>query len=616
MSILNLKIGIRLALGYVLVIVMLVVVAFLGINGMGRTDAELHHIVDVNVHKIELLEQLANSSHVISRVVRSIALLEDEKEKEIQGKKITEARDVYSRAYAALEKLPLDASSLTMMEKIKLVHESAYVLNQKFRELEKQDKAAAVAFLMTQAVPVNTNLQELIASFVELQNAENKNEVEFAEASFQNARLWMLGLTGLAMLLCGITGWVISKSITGPINEAVQIAETVASGDLTRRIMVKSQDETGKLLNALKTMNDSLIRIVGQVRVGTDTIATASGQIASGNVDLSNRTEEQASSLEKTASAMEQLTSTVKQNADNAMHANQLVISSSEVATQGGVVVARVVAVMGEINSSSKKIVDIISVIDGIAFQTNILALNAAVEAARAGEQGRGFAVVASEVRNLAQRSAAAAREIKVLIGDSVGKVDEGAHLVDQAGSTMQAIVSSITSVTDIMSEITAASREQTVGIEQINQSITLMDEVTQQNAALVEQAAAAAGSLQDQARTLASVVGVFKVPMGLGSESQFTGHDSPHKQKRPAVEAVIPRAKAPGIRSDKVHKAVRPIRLQASGNKSAQAGHRGGADRGDTGRGGADQGSADQGSAAQRPTRAVTTASGDWEEF
>jgi methyl-accepting chemotaxis protein len=246
------------------------------------------------------------------------------------------------------------------------------------------------------------------------------------------------------------------------------------------------------------------------VRTGTDTIAAASSQIASGNLELSSRTEQQAGSLEETASSMEEMTSTVKQNADNARQANQLAISASEVAVKGGAVVSQVVDTMDSINASSKKIVDIIGVIDGIAFQTNILALNAAVEAARAGEQGRGFAVVASEVRNLAQRSAAAAKEIKILIGDSVEKVDIGAKLVDQAGSTMQAVVESIKSVTDIMGEITAASQEQTSGIDQINQAITQMDQVTQQNAALVEEAAAAAGALQDQAGSLAQVVSVF----------------------------------------------------------------------------------------------------------
>jgi methyl-accepting chemotaxis protein len=262
----------------------------------------------------------------------------------------------------------------------------------------------------------------------------------------------------------------------------------------------------------MRAMRDSLVKIVSQVRMGTDTIATASSQIAAGNLDLSSRTEEQASALEETASSMEEITSTVKQNADNSRQANQLAATASDIAVKGGVVVAQVVDTMHSITESSRKIVDIIAVIDGIAFQTNILALNAAVEAARAGEQGRGFAVVATEVRNLAQRSATAAKEIKQLIGDSVDKVDSGSRLVGDAGTTMNEIVDSVKRVTDIMAEITAASREQSAGIEQVNQAITQMDEVTQQNAALVEQAAAASQSLQDQAGNLSQVVSVFKL--------------------------------------------------------------------------------------------------------
>jgi methyl-accepting chemotaxis protein len=316
---------------------------------------------------------------------------------------------------------------------------------------------------------------------------------------------------GLGALLA----WLLVRSITVPLSNAVQVARAVASGDLTSQIEVGSQDETGQLMQALKDMNDNLVGIVGNVRSGTDTIATASSEIAAGNHDLSSRTEQQASSLEETAASMEELTSTVKQNADNARQANQLAVSASSVAVKGGSVVAEVVGTMGAINASSRKIVDIIGVIDGIAFQTNILALNAAVEAARAGEQGRGFAVVAAEVRNLAQRSAAAAKEIKTLIGDSVDKVEEGSKQVAEAGKTMDEIVDSVKRVTDIMAEITAASQEQTSGIEQINQAITQMDQVTQQNAALVEQAAAAASSLQEQASGLSQVVSVFKINGG-----------------------------------------------------------------------------------------------------
>jgi methyl-accepting chemotaxis protein len=316
----------------------------------------------------------------------------------------------------------------------------------------------------------------------------------------------------ITVLLAMMQALWLARNITVPLRAAVDLAKRVALGDLTAKVDARSKDEIGELMRALKDMNDALVRIVGEVRNGTDTIATASAQIASGNMDLSSRTEQQASSLEETASSMEELTSTVKQNADNARQANTLAESASEVASKGGDVVAQVVGTMGSINESAKKIVDIIGVIDGIAFQTNILALNAAVEAARAGEQGRGFAVVASEVRNLAQRSAAAAKEIKTLIGDSVEKVETGAKLVDQAGTTMEEIVTSVRRVTDIIGEISAASDEQRAGIEQVNQAISQMDQVTQQNASLVEEAAAAAEAMQDQSKNLAQVVSVFKL--------------------------------------------------------------------------------------------------------
>jgi methyl-accepting chemotaxis protein len=319
---------------------------------------------------------------------------------------------------------------------------------------------------------------------------------------------------GIVVLLLLITFFIylVSHSVSVPMRKAIDIARQIALGDLAVNIDAGSKNETGQLLEALKDMRDSLVGIVGEVRSSTDTIATASGQIASGNLDLSSRTEAQASALEETASSMEEMTGTVKQNADNARQAQQLSLSAAQIAIKGGAVVSQVVETMGEINASSKKIVDIIGVIDGIAFQTNILALNAAVEAARAGEQGRGFAVVATEVRNLAQRSAAAAREIKGLIGDSVIKVEHGASLVDEAGATMNEVVASVKQVTDIIAEIAAASVEQTSGIEQINQAIMQMDDATQQNAALVEQAAAAAQSLQEQASMLTEAVGVFKL--------------------------------------------------------------------------------------------------------
>ncbi len=324
-----------------------------------------------------------------------------------------------------------------------------------------------------------------------------------------------LAVGALVMALAALLAVLATRSITRPVHEAVRIAKTVAAGDLGSRIEVTRKDETGELLQALKDMNSSLQRVVGGVRTGSDTIVTASTQIAGGNLDLSARTEQQASSLEETAAAMEQITSTVRRNADHARQANAMAGSVSEVASRSGLVVSDVVSTMDEIQASAREIEEIISVIDGIAFQTNILALNAAVEAARAGEQGRGFAVVASEVRTLAQRSATAAKEIKTLIGNSVEKVEDGSRLVRSAGATIEELVTSVRNVTQIMSEISAASGEQEAGIEQVNQAIAQMDTVTQQNAALVEEAAAATEALKEQARRLAQSVSVFRLGGG-----------------------------------------------------------------------------------------------------
>ncbi len=361
-----------------------------------------------------------------------------------------------------------------------------------------------------------------------LQRDEGAKEFAMAQDNYEVIFMTSITVIALGIALAIFIGFLLIRAIINPLNEAIAVANAVASGDLTSRIDANSTNETGRLLQALKTMNDNLVDLVSKVRAGTDQIATASGEIASGNTDLSQRTEEQASSLEE-------LTSTVRQNSDNARQANQLAASASEIAVKGGDVVGQVVQTMSSINESSKKIVDIISVIDGIAFQTNILALNAAVEAARAGEQGRGFAVVATEVRTLAQRSAAAAKEIKELISDSVAKVEDGTRLVDEAGTTMDEIVTAVKRVTDIMSEISAASHEQSSGIEQVNQAVTQMDEVTQQNAALVEQAAAAAESMSDQAQALTQAVSVFKLSGGGYSTS------APVKRSNRATVSKLP---------------------------------------------------------------------------
>ena len=401
-----------------------------------------------------------------------------------------------------------------------------------------------------------------------------------AKASTQIADLmartqkWLAVIAALIVLLGTAFAFLITRGITEPLKHAVGIAQKVAAGDLTSEIDVKSKDETGMLLQALKEMNDALKKIVGEVRSSSEAISSGTKQIATGNADLSQRTEEQASSLEETASSMEELTSTVKQNAENAKQANQLALGASAVAVKGGTVVGQVVETMSSINESSKKIVHIIGVIDGIAFQTNILALNAAVEAARAGEQGRGFAVVASEVRTLAQRSAAAAKEIKALIGDSVDKVGAGTKLVDEAGKTMEEIVNSVKRVTDIMSEITTASQEQSQGIEQVNQAITQMDEVTQQNAALVEEATAAAESLEEQAQNLQAAVAVFNV----GAPAAGRGMVVFAKQEKPAPTAAERRGpnRAPNVarlrsKPASVQPAAPRIKVAAAGGSSEE---------------------------------------------
>jgi methyl-accepting chemotaxis protein-1 (serine sensor receptor) len=375
-----------------------------------------------------------------------------------------------------------------------------------------EDTGHAIELLHGPVSTLSMPKQTTIDALIGLQSNVAKAEFERSQSVYAWVRNTCTAAVVLGLLLALVIGYRLVRAITGPLNEAVRIASAVASGDLTQQIAAGANDETGKLMQALKRMNDSLRDIVARVRVGTDTIVTASGQIASGNMDLSSRTEQQASSLEETASSMEELNSTVRHNEDNARAANELALAASDVAARGGQVVSEVVQTMVAINAASHRIADIIGVIDGIAFQTNILALNAAVEAARAGEHGRGFPVVATEVRSLAQKSASAAREIKTLINDTVSQVDGGTRLAQQAGATMEEVVASVRQVTDMMGEISSASVEQSAGIGQVNQAIVQMDQATQQNAALVEQAAAAAGALQEQAQQLLAAVQVFQI--------------------------------------------------------------------------------------------------------
>jgi methyl-accepting chemotaxis protein len=489
--------------------------AVIGLGSLYVANESLH----VNYkHRLVPMGALDNIVRLIDRNQLAIAqALTDEptaiaKEMDAVEKRIEEINRIWDGFMAEATDMSAQEKELAekfMSNRKKFVAEG---LKPAVTALRANDIPQAISIMRGPMNGLFAPVSEGVNKLMQYQEDTAKKEYEKNQVIY----VWVRNSCASGMLFAVLLGTVICvwlvHAIVRPLAEAVNVAKSVAAGDLTRSIEVESTDETGQLLQALKDMNESLVRIVSEVRGGTETIATASHQIATGNLDLSSRTETQASSLEETASSMEELTSTVKQNADSAYQANKLAMSASQVAVKGGTVVAQVVDTMGSINESSRKIVDIIGVIDSIAFQTNILALNAAVEAARAGEQGKGFAVVATEVRQLAQRSAAAAKEIKSLIDDSVEKVDSGAKLVDEAGATMQEIVDSVKRVTDIMGEISIASKEQTDGIQQVNEAINQMDDVTQQNAALVEEAAAAAASLQDQAVTLSHVVSIFKL--------------------------------------------------------------------------------------------------------
>jgi len=507
------KTGTRLAGGFALVLALVVAIAGIGVVRLQTVGDATREMARQSLEKERLASAwlLATSTNS----VRTFALLKsnDPEVQEFLQKNISKNSAVINETQKKLEEM-LDTPEEQGLSKDIRTRRAEYLEIRntilKLKSDGKLDEAAELG--KEKLVPTLDAYDASIRAMVTHQKDRIDQSATAIEALYSSGRNEVIVLAALALAVGSVLAWLLTRSITRPIDEAMLIAETVASGDLSQDFETERGGDFGRLLRGLGEMEDTLTDVVGRIRTASDSIVVASKQIAAGNQDLSSRTEEQASSLEQTAASMEELTSTVKQNADNARQANQLAVSASEVAVKGGKVVNEVVDTMASINASSRKIVDIIGVIDGIAFQTNILALNAAVEAARAGEQGKGFAVVAAEVRSLAQRSAAAAKEIKSLIDDSVGKVDMGTTLVGEAGKTMDEIVGSVRRVTDIIGEITAASQEQTSGIEQINQAITQMDQVTQQNAALVEEAAAAAASLQEQAGGLSQVVGMFKL--------------------------------------------------------------------------------------------------------
>ena len=506
----------RLGIGFGLVLLMMAIMIGMGFIGLTQ-------ISDINNRIIEKEWIKADAANRINATIRANALRSfeliiatDAAETAHILQQIEINKKIINDALATLDKIVYLDEGKALMAKIKETRANYVVSFTKVGKLVDEGKAEeAIQMMRSETMPLLYRLQEHIAAFVELQNRTVVAGGKEVQQNIDTVRVGMLALGTLALLIGIAAAHFITsgllKQLGGEPEHAVEVATRIASGDLAVVVDTKANDQSS-LMFAMKKMRDSLAGIVGQVRDGTDTIASASSQIAAGNLDLSARTEEQASSLEETASSMDQIIGTVKQNADNARQANQLALTAAEIASKGGAVVSEVVDTMGSIHDSSKKIVDIISVIEGIAFQTNILALNAAVEAARAGEQGRGFAVVATEVRSLAQRSSAAAKEIKNLIDNSVERVDAGAALVDQAGATMREIVASVNRVTDIMGEITAASGEQTQGIEHISKAISEMDTVTQQNAALVEEAANASAAMQEQAADLARLVSLFRL--------------------------------------------------------------------------------------------------------
>jgi methyl-accepting chemotaxis protein len=512
----KIKLAARLSLGFGTLIAILIVASLLGISRLGQVKGHLDDIALNNNEKIAQATAMRIAINQVALGIQDIILLEDPAEMATANDALLKSRAHYDAAEEKLAKLVQKAETVlpeekSAFDKVRDLKERTRPLNNKVigYGLENQ-KTEATVLLMTQARPPLMQWLHSLGELVDLEIRLNQEATREADEAYASARNQLIA-TSLVGVLVGIFfAAMITKSITNPISAAVALAHRVASGNLGNDIEVTGKDEVAELLHAMTAMQSSLSRVVAHVRESSDSVATSSAEIAQGNHDLSARTEQQASALEQTAASMEELSSQVSQNADNARQANTLANSACAVATAGGEVVSQVVDTMKQINDSSHRIADIISVIDGIAFQTNILALNAAVEAARAGEQGRGFAVVATEVRSLAGRSAAAAKEIKTLISESVERVEQGSTLVDRAGATMKEVVASIQRVSNIVAEISSASSEQAAGVSQVGEAVNQMDQVTQQNAALVEEMAAAASSLKSQAQDLVGTVAVF----------------------------------------------------------------------------------------------------------
>jgi methyl-accepting chemotaxis protein len=535
----NMKIGNRLSIGFGLVLFLLMLVSTYSLSRMTNIQDRLNEIVNVNDVKQSLVTTMFDAVNDQAIGLRNLVLLSDPAAVKVEIKRIRDAQKQYADAKQSLfQMLAKNGEANAEQNTFTAMVANETVAQKLFAQIEAlstaQDNPHAITLLMGDARVAQKNWRQQLNGLVKFETDKNLTAVQNVDRAYQTTRMTTIGIIVTGFLLSLVVIRFMTRSITQPLNTAVGIAQQVARGDLTAEIKVISRDETGQLIQALKEMNTSLSHIVGKVRNGADVIGTASGQIVSGNLDLSSRTEEQASSLQQTAAAMEELTSTVRQNAGNTQRASQLALSASGVAATGGAIVGQVIGTMEDINASSKKISGIVNVIDTIAFQTNMLALNASVEAARAGEQGRGFAVVAAEVRALAQHSAAAAKEIKMLIGVSVEKMAAAGKLVADAGSTMENIIASVRNVSDVVGEIAVAGEKQSAGIEQVNAAIAQMDNATQQNAALVEEAAAASQSLQEQAMTLAQLVSLFKLNESEGENVLLTSNGRPEMAANP----------------------------------------------------------------------------------
>ena len=539
----NLKISTRLSGAFGLLVALLLIMSATAWVQLRELRAGTEQIADNWLPSVQAVNAFDSGAALLRLIVLDHVQATDQNAKARLDKQIEDERTKLADMRKRYEKLISSPQEQKLYDEFAGMWTKYVEVNNRALDMSRNSDNASAADIMTnESGPMFLAMKAQLDKLVKL-NAEGSAAAAAASAdTYATARNIVLLVSVVALgLAIASAAWLI-RSITAPLARAVEAADRVAAGDLSGQIVVQSKDETGLLLAALQRMQQSLVNTVALVRQNAEGVASASSQIASGNNDLSARTEQQASALEETAASMEELGSTVRQNADNARTANQLAVNASAVAVQGGDVVAEVVETMKGINASSNKIADIISVIDGIAFQTNILALNAAVEAARAGEQGRGFAVVASEVRNLAGRSAEAAKEIKSLITASVERVEQGTALVDKAGATMTEVVASIRRVTDIMGEISAASSEQSAGVGQVGEAVTQMDQATQQNAALVEEMAAAASALNAQAGELVNAVAVFKL------DANSTSSHSPVRTSAAPARAPIaaPSYKAP----------------------------------------------------------------------